>query len=178
MSSPEYRIPFDQDAHPVCVCQGFHGPYHERRGGVLDLAYAVDFALPIGSIVHCARAGIVRLIRMDSTECYRGMDEQIGSQYVREGNKIVIEHDDHTFAVYEHLRRGSSLVRERDTVHVGQELAETGESGWMGDITNLHFHVHKWIRPTDDCPGYNATMPIAFVDYDGPLEHERCVSQQ
>ena len=74
------------------------------------------------------------------------------------GNVIVIELDNGLFVVLAHLRHGSLRVREGDSVRVGEELANVGNSG-NTTLPHLHLqvqtHVDMW-HPD------NRSIPFAF----------------
>jgi hypothetical protein len=56
-----------------------------------------------------------------------------------EGNSIVVDLGDGTFAFYGQLQAGSIIVREGDRVRRGQALARLGNSG---NSTSPHLHFH------------------------------------
>lgn len=59
------------------------------------------------------------------------------------GNRIVVAHDDETFAVYAHLRHGSARVQEGERVETGQVLASVGNTG---NTSEPHLHVQVMER--------------------------------
>ena len=63
-----------------------------------------------------------------------------------EGNFIVIQADDRTHVWLAHLQKGSVVVKEGDSVAVGQEIAACGSSG-SAEIAHLHIHAEKEGRP-------------------------------
>ncbi|MEO3852798.1 peptidoglycan DD-metalloendopeptidase family protein [Streptomyces sp. B8F3] len=56
------------------------------------------------------------------------------------GNHVVLELEDGPYALFAHLRRGSTTVREGDVVRAGQQLAECGNSGNSSE-PHLHFQL-------------------------------------
>jgi murein DD-endopeptidase MepM/ murein hydrolase activator NlpD len=100
-----------------------------------DSAYAVDFALPVGTDVFAAREGVVFAVESSN---YRG-----GLDTSREGaraNVVQILHADGTYAVYAHLNRSSIRVRPGDRVQRGEFIAESGNTGFSTG-PHLHFVV-------------------------------------
>ncbi|MFF2726933.1 M23 family metallopeptidase [Streptomyces sp. NPDC058008] len=63
------------------------------------------------------------------------------------GNHVVLDLGDGVFAAYAHLRRGSLLVKEGDTVRAGQVLARCGNSG---NSTEPHLHFQLMDDPDLD----------------------------
>lgn len=176
-----YLLPFDAEKYGVKILQGHHGPYshfdHEGRYGVLnDQSYAVDFILPLGAEVHAARGGHVSGLLMASNYCYEGTDERIGNNLgIFATNILIIKHGDETYALYSHLARRGAHVSVGQYVEQGVVVAYTGKSGWIGPNPHLHFAVFQYM-PRSDKSRKKVTQPIAFRNYDGPLEHTALAS--
>lgn len=100
-----------------------------------DSYYAVDMAMPIGTDIFAARAGIVFSIASNN---YRaGADEQ------RDGsaaNVVRILHADGTYAIYAHLNRSTIRVKPGDKVQRGEYIADSGNTGFSSG-PHLHFAV-------------------------------------
>jgi murein DD-endopeptidase MepM/ murein hydrolase activator NlpD len=100
-----------------------------------DSYYAVDMAMPIGTDIFAARAGIVFSIASNN---YRaGADEQ------RDGsaaNVVRILHADGTYAIYAHLNRSTIRVEPGDKVQRGEYIADSGNTGFSSG-PHLHFAV-------------------------------------
>ncbi|MEV0895267.1 M23 family metallopeptidase [Actinoplanes sp. NPDC049802] len=78
------------------------------------------------------------------------------------GNHVIVEHDDETFSVYAHLRRGSPRVRAGDRVTAGQQLAEVGNTG---NTSEPHLHVQLMDRPRPTAAaGLPMRWPAVTVD--------------
>jgi peptidase M23-like protein len=77
-----------------------------------------------------------------------------------DGNHVVLDLGDGHFAFYAHLKPGSVLVQEGDTVTRGQLIAEAGNTG-SSDGPHLHFHVM-------DGPSVLASdgLPYVFADFE------------
>lgn len=164
----KYIVPIETAVHGVNITQGFKGPwshFDQRQvyNNHVDLTYAVDFGLPFGSIVIAAREGIIEHIWGESEEFYEGSDPEIGNK-LQGTNSIMIDHQDGTMSVYSHLAKHSSRVKWGQKIKSGQELARTGKSGWIAQTPHLHFHVEIG-------KGDLRTLPIAFINYTGPLIH-------
>ena len=91
------------------------------------------------------------------------VEDSVGLNLVAEmekaaGNVIVIATDSGHFVVLAHLRHGSLLVSEGDTVTVGQPLAKVGNSG-NTTMSHLHMQVqtHRNLWDAD-----NRSVPFAF----------------
>ncbi len=69
-------------------------------------------------------------------------DQQIGDRDEEHprGNEVCILREDGLVVVMAHLRRDSLVVRESDTITVGQMLAQVGNSG-RSSRPHLHMHV-------------------------------------
>ena len=148
---------------------------------MIDLSYAVDLSVPVGTIVVAAREGMVREFNMWSERFEKRID--LGIEEIRRissfANWILLQHVDGTETLYCHLLKDSERVRRGQSVRAGQPLARTGLSGWIGTEPHLHFHMQQWMRPSLSCSrskGYTKTQPFRFVEYDGPLEHKEIVS--
>ncbi|MCT1606771.1 M23 family metallopeptidase [Nesterenkonia massiliensis] len=60
------------------------------------------------------------------------------------GNRVVIQHDDGTYAAYAHLKRGSVRVRRGQRIRAGDQLAAVGNTG---NSTQPHLHMQLMDRP-------------------------------
>lgn len=113
------------------IAQGFNGSLsHSGEGN----RYAIDIGMPIGTAIRAARGGSVVSVKDSygaggNSTAYRGQT-----------NSVYILHDDGTFGVYAHLRRGSALVKPGQRVQIGQIIAQSGNSGYTTG-PHLHFAV-------------------------------------
>lgn len=62
------------------------------------------------------------------------------------GNYIVLKISEGVYAFYAHLKPGSMKVDVGDTVHLGDEIARTGNSGNTSEA-HLHFHLMDGLAP-------------------------------
>lgn len=134
-SDSEYRMPFACDVTKTCT-SGNHTSNHDGKD-----EYAYDFGTPVGTSVRAMRAGTVLRVRNVSapgSSCYDGG----GSACANFANTVEVKHSDGTVALYMHLSEGT--VSAGDPVAQGDELGESGNSGWS---TGPHLHV----QVQDDC---------------------------
>ena len=130
-SDHPYRVPLASD-QPVRIGQGFGGRFshdmpHSR--------YAIDFAVPVGTIVQAARAGTV----MDIERYFH----RAGQDPERDGpraNYVRILHEDGSMAVYAHLDYKGVLVSPGERVDIGQAIGRSGNTGFSTG-PHLHFSV-------------------------------------
>lgn len=129
--SRPYRVPFSvasaypvTQAYPDIVTHSTPDSYH-----------AVDIAMPVGTDIVAARAGVVFDVSSDN---YRS-----GTDRERDGpaaNVIKILHDDGTWAIYAHLNWNSIRVKPGDRVARGEYIADSGNTGFSTG-PHLHFAV-------------------------------------
>jgi len=128
-SDPLYRLPFAAGSRAK-VSQGFNGGVTHK--GLTR--YAVDFDCPMGTKIYAARGG--RVVAAESGHNKGGFDKRFGS----EANYIIIEHDDHTFGKYYHLKQYGVMVRVGTSVRRGDFIGYSGNTGYSSG-PHLHFSV-------------------------------------
>jgi len=134
------------------VTQAFGGKFSHTDD---QNKYAVDFAMPLGSEVHAARAGIVMSLENDFFK--GGTDKQT---YKARANSIRVLHDDGSMAVYAHLQVERAQVHEGMRIKAGQLIAFSGNTGFSSG-PHLHFSVQV-------NQGMNlVSVPFKFVDGKG-----------
>lgn len=125
-----YTLPF-QLGKRYQIIQGFNG----KKSHNYDRSrYALDFNMRIGDTICAARSGIVIGVKEDS---------DIGGnsrKYQPYSNKIVIAHEDGTFAHYAHLKQNGAFVELGDQVEQGQAIGLSGNTGYSSG-PHLHFVV-------------------------------------
>jgi murein DD-endopeptidase MepM/ murein hydrolase activator NlpD len=126
-----YQYPYAQgDYFPIV--QGFGGGY--SHSGVSK--YAIDFAMPIGTPIHAARAGVV----IDVVEHHtRGGASR---KYAKYANYVVILHADDTTGEYYHLKKNGVTVTQGEPVKAGQQIGYSGNTGFSS-LPHLHFAVYR-----------------------------------
>ncbi len=115
---------------PYRISQGPNGEYSHQD--VLS-RYAVDVAMPPGTPILAARAGVVVVAEDRNGEHGGG----------KNGNFVRLLHDDGSMSVYLHLLQGSAKVRPGDRVNTGQPIAASGNSGSSSTGPHLHFVVQR-----------------------------------
>ena len=124
-----YRYPLPWRGGPFRLSQGANGQYSHYGP---KNKYAMDIAMPVGTPIIAARAGVV--VKTENAQSGRGNDAS--------GNFVRVLHDDGTMGVYLHLKQGSVSVREGQRVTVGSPLALSGNTG-NSSGPHLHFVVQR-----------------------------------
>jgi murein DD-endopeptidase MepM/ murein hydrolase activator NlpD len=145
-----YRLPFEEgQSYAVTQAHGGRLTSHNNRENL----YAVDFAMPTGSAVVAARAGVVIDVALSHDE--GGFDVR----YLDKANTVAIVHDDGTVAEYAHLSSGPALIKPGQHVPAGTLLGYSGNTGYSSG-PHLHFIVSK---PTvTDGQVTRASVPVTF----------------
>ncbi|WP_236192375.1 peptidoglycan DD-metalloendopeptidase family protein [Pseudomonas glycinae] len=128
-AAQSYRYPFPWRGGPFRLSQGANGDYSHYGP---KNKYAMDIAMPVGTPIIAARAGVV--VKTENAQSGRGTDPS--------GNFVRVLHDDGTMGVYLHLKQGSVSVREGQRVAVGSPLALSGNTG-NSSGPHLHFVVQR-----------------------------------
>jgi hypothetical protein len=121
-------------------------------------AWAWDFGLAVGVEVRAAADGVVRLVKMDSSQ--GGCD----GAYANDANYVVVDFEDGTEALYMHLQKNSSTLQVGDEVLQGDVVGKVGLTGWVCGA-HLHFQIQNtcgswWCQ----------SIPAEFVDFGDPNE--------
>ncbi len=145
-----YHLPYRKGS-AYKVAQGYFGKYSHDEGA----EYAIDFRMKAGTPVCAAREGIVVGLYENSDKGGPHVDFQ---QHV---NYIFIRHSDGTLGAYYHLQKNGVRVRIGQSVHRGQIIGYSGNSGFSF-APHLHFEVFKAIdgRQTQ-------SFPIKFQTQEG-----------
>lgn len=81
------------------------------------------------------------------------------------GNHVAIQLDSGTYLLLAHLKEGSLLVKEGETVEEGQEIGQCGNSG---NTSEPHIHIHHQRQDPNELPvNFAEGLPLYFRDHDG-----------
>jgi len=145
-----YVLPFPTGESYV-VSQSYCNPRGGHRNRI-----AVDFMMPMGASITASRGGEV----VEVVESHEDGDLRRGHN-----NRILIRHDDGSFAWYAHLQKDSIEVDAGERVAAGQPIARCGNTGNTGNLPHLHFEVFG-----SRAYSYPDAIPIAFRNVRGPLD--------
>ncbi len=128
-SSYVYALPFEP-GKTFRVIQGYFSHFsHKERA-------ALDFNMKRGTGIAAAREGVVIRVKEDGD---RG---GLNKKYRRDGNNIIIQHEDGSRAGYWHIQKDGAIVNVGDTVKKGQLIALSGKTGYAA-VPHLHFLVWR-----------------------------------
>lgn len=145
-----YRAPFAV-ARGFEISQAFpNGTTHHTP----ESYYAIDVAMPVGTDIYAARAGMV--FEVTSNNFRGGLDPE---RDLDAANLVRILHEDGTYAVYAHLNWNTVRVKPGETVERGEYIADSGNTGFSSG-PHLHFAV---IRNTGS---QLVSVPVVFEGAD------------
>lgn len=124
-----YWLPW-QHHKSFLLIQGWQSSFSHK--GELSL----DFKMKTGTVICAAREGVVTSTREDSD---RGGAK---SEYMNDGNHVIIRHIDGSYAAYWHLQKEGAMVNEGDSVRKGQQIGLSGNTGYSA-FPHLHFEVYN-----------------------------------
>ncbi len=150
-----YLLPFEARAHHK-LFQGYKGTFSHQAGSANE--YAHDWDLAENSIVQAARDGMVVGVRQDSNSA------GVADRFSNSSNYVIIRHGDGTYGEYLHLKQNGALVKLGDTVHAGQAIALSGNTG-HSSRPHLHFAVFRVIDGNT-----RETLPVKFQTRDGKVQ--------
>ena len=128
-----YRPPFAA-GESYWITQGENG---RETHTTPDSMHAVDIALPEGTPVLAARAGIVMDVEDDFFKSGQNLE-----QFGKRANIVRILHEDGTMAIYAHLQLDSIRVHAGKVVLAGERIALSGNTGFSSG-PHLHFAVQR-----------------------------------
>lgn len=129
-SSFVYHLPYEENKTHLLV-QGYFSMYtHKHRA-------ALDFKMKKGTKVCAVRDGVVVRIKKDGN---RGGSNV---KYRKDGNFIIIQHEDSTRSGYWHLKHDSVFVKVGDVVKQGDVIGLSGRTGYTY-FPHLHFIVWRY----------------------------------
>jgi murein DD-endopeptidase MepM/ murein hydrolase activator NlpD len=135
-----YRLPVEKDY--VVELDRRASPLHRRDKrfkhavDILFTKRAGDYSIE-GIPVHAAADGVVVHVKQNSDK--GGADEK----FLKDGNAVMIKHDNDEFSYYEHFRQNGMVVRVHDKVKNGDLIGFSGNTGFTF-LSHLHFDVRKW----------------------------------
>ncbi|MEO8137326.1 MAG: M23 family metallopeptidase [Betaproteobacteria bacterium] len=145
-----YRLPFE-DGRGFAVSQAYGGRLTSHDN--IENRYAVDFAMPVGSMVTAARDGVV----IDVNSHYHEGSKDPG--FRDKANTVAVAHDDGTIAEYAHLAPGPAIVAAGQRVAAGELLGYSGSTGFTTG-PHLHFVVSRPSISKDRIS--RASVPVVF----------------
>lgn len=149
-SNHAYLPPFSA-GESFQITQAFEGEFSHTDP---ENRFAVDIAMPIGTPIHAARAGVVMDVERDFFE--GGVKRSYGDK----ANRIRILHDDGSMAVYAHLELEKVMAYPGLRVEAGQLIAHSGNTGFT---TGPHLHFAVQINSGMRL----ASVPFVFVTESG-----------
>lgn len=164
-AAPPLQLPWAcDDSYPVT-----NGHQTNTHTG-MD-AWAWDFGLPVGTEVVAPADGVVRLIKMNSSQ------GGCNSAYANDANYVVIEFGDGTEALLMHLQQNSSDLGVGQAVKQGDVVGRVGLTGWVCGA-----HLHFQIQQTCDswwCQSQQAQfVDLGDPDEGSPLKSANCPAQE
>lgn len=122
-----YSLPFEKGKTHL-VFQGYNGKFSHQN------EFSLDLNLKIGDPILAAREGtVVEVINSNNQNC-------ADISCAKYNNKILILHNDGTFADYSHLKYNGAVVKKGEVVKKGQLIGYSGETGFSSG-PHLHFAV-------------------------------------
>ncbi|MEK6963987.1 MAG: M23 family metallopeptidase [Nanoarchaeota archaeon] len=132
-------------AYPIGKEKILRITHNESPAHVGALKYAVDFIVPEGTPVMVVADGKIVEIKDDSD--IGGKDKK----YEPHGNYIEIQHSNGEYSEYEHLQKGSAIIKVGEVVKQGQIIGYSGATGWIAHLgPHLHFMVGKYGKTVEE----------------------------
>lgn len=150
-----YALPFTREKS-FELTQGFNGQ-HTHKG---TSAYALDFAMPIGTKVHAMREGVV--VALESKNTAHGFSPEFRNK----SNYVSIQHNDGTIAQYGHLNTDGVRVALGQRVYKHQYIAQSGNTGYS---SGPHLHVH--ISAIIEANQASTSVPFTFLSKQGRINN-------
>jgi murein DD-endopeptidase MepM/ murein hydrolase activator NlpD len=141
-----YWLPFEAGKKYLLV-QGWQSKHSHKD------ELSLDFKMKPGSKIFAAREGVVIDVKQDSDE------GGVKDEYLDQGNHIIIQHTDSSYAGYWHLEKDGVLVRVGEQVQKGQYIGRSGNTGYSA-FPHLHFYVYNQ-------QGEFKTLPTRFATRKG-----------
>lgn len=142
-----YTLPFEK-GESFYLAQAYNSSFSHKN------ELSLDFKMKKGSKICAGREGVVVAVKEDSN--VGGLKEK----YLSEGNHIIIQHNDDSYAGYWHLQQNGAFVNEGDKIESGQLIGASGHTGYSA-FPHLHFWVYKLVD------GKKVTIPTRFKTESG-----------
>lgn len=149
LAASGYRYALPWVGGPFHISQGPNGAYSHTGP---KSRYALDIAMPEGTPIIAARAGVV--VKVENNQSGRGSEPS--------GNFVRVLHEDGTMGVYLHLMRGSVVVQEGAKVATGAPLARSGNTG-NSTGPHLHFVVQRNTGLALESIPYQFDQPVSAL---------------
>ncbi len=172
-SRASHAVLLDSPFHQEClIFNGGPTPLLNHHFGIPSQRHALDITIARNGLIlqgppkdfssypawdqllYAPEAGTVKRVIQDRP------DQSLGTADSKaiEGNCVVIQIADQRYLMMAHLRQGSVLVKEGDSVNRGQPIARCGNSGNTSDP-----HLHLQVQNVVDFQEENCeTYPIFF----------------
>ncbi|WP_317206375.1 M23 family metallopeptidase [Chryseobacterium sp. MFBS3-17] len=137
-----YSLPFEK-GKTQRIYQGYYGKFSHQN------AQALDFDLQTGDEIFAAREGIV----VETVSHHHRNCPDISC--AKFNNRILIQHEDGTFADYAHLKQNGVSVKKGDFVSRGQLIGYSGNTGYSN---GPHLHFSVFINRIDGSRTYLPTL--------------------
>jgi hypothetical protein len=171
-----FEVPVDCRIGQDCFIQNYfdHDPGPDRKDYACGrLSYdshpGTDFrvlnlpAMENGVAVLAAAPGVVKGIRNDMPDI---SIKQIGAGQIKgreAGNGVVIDHGDGWVSQYSHLKQGSVVVKQGQTVKTGEKIGLIGLSG-NTEFPHVEFTLRYRDKPVDPFVGTNGWSGCANTE--------------
>ena len=126
-SSYIYSLPFSNKSKFLLI-----QAYNSKMSHTGELS--LDFKMKTGSKICAARDGVVENVKEDSDK------GGLKSEFLNDGNHIIIRHADGSMAMYWHLEKDGVIVNPGEKVVQGQHIGYSGNTGYTA-FPHLHFQV-------------------------------------
>ncbi|UTW67078.1 M23 family metallopeptidase [bacterium SCSIO 12643] len=159
----------------------FHGGKTHHEGGHhfitwgLGQRYAIDIVIKVNGKsyigngnknedYHCFgkplyAPGTGKIIEVENNIDDNIPGEVNENEKLSSGNYVMIDHFNGEYSILAHIKKGTVIVSEGDTVVQGQKLGETGNSG-----NSTEAHLHYQLQNSSNST-YSTGLPAQFRDY-------------
>lgn len=172
--SATVRLPTDA---PMRVLWGGDDLEHNRHATMPDQRWAYDLvvepALTKSSRLEdygCWGTAVVAPVSGKVHLAHDGEEDHVPGRPSNElraplGNHVVLEWPSGGFLVLAHLRKGSVVAREGETIEEGAPIGACGNSG---NTSEPHVHIHAQRQDPRNRPvNFSEGLPLFFRDHDG-----------